>query len=169
MPPTSCHQRYVCSIVGVVARLTEVYNRELRHSFILPLPPSVAYHSTSLGNDCVKYIWANSNQVPESNLGRLVGDIHVRHSLPSFISIGLFQKKIQRGGEGLMIYTNFLKKPLGIYRCFTLPLENKLSLLEIPHIRAPPLRNSKTKNPRTIENPHDFFLITHRKIHFFSN
>ena len=57
----------------------------------------------------------------------------------------------------------FLKKTLGIYIFVTLPLENKLSPLEIPQIFATPLGNSKTKNPRPMENPHDFFLITPRK------
>ena len=42
-----------------------------------------------------------------------------------------------------------------------LPLENKLS--QIPQIFATPHRNSKTKHPRPIENPHGFFLITPRK------
>ena len=80
MPPASCPQGHVCGSVG------------LRHSFIPPLSPGVAYHLASLGNDCLKYIWTKSSYVPKSDLGRLVGDMHVRHSLPPFMSIGLFQK-----------------------------------------------------------------------------
>ena len=45
----------------------------------------------------------------------------------------------------------------------TFPLENKLSSLEIPLICATPLGNSKTKNSKPMENPHDFFLITRGK------
>ena len=65
--------------------------------------------------------------------------MHVRHSLPPFISIGLFQKKV--------IYF-------------------KLSSLEISQICATPLRNYKIKNPITKENPHDF--INPRKSTSFS-
>ena len=60
------------------------------------------------------------------------------------------------------IYT-FLKKALGIYRIVIWPLEYKLSPLEIPQICATRLRNSKNKNPKQMENPHEFFLITPRK------
>ena len=59
-----------------------------------------------------------------------------------------------------MIYINFWKKAWHIYIFVTLPLENKLSPLEIPQIWATPLGNSKTKNLGPMENPHDFFLIT---------
>ena len=75
------------------------------------------------------------------------------HSLPPFMSIGLFQKN-SKGGVDIDTY---LKKALGICIFVTLPLENKLSLLEIPQICATPFGNSKTKNLRPIENPHDFF------------
>ena len=47
------------------------------------------------------------------------------------------------------------EKTLGIYIFVTLPLP-----LEIPQICATSLGNSKTKNPRPMENPHDFSLIT---------
>ena len=63
------------------------------------------------------------------------------------------------------VYTfyTFPKKTLWIYIFVTLSLENKLSPLEIPQICATPLGNSKTKNLRPMENPHNFFLITPRK------
>ena len=57
----------------------------------------------------------------------------------------------------------FLKKNLWIYIFVNLSLENKLSPLEIPQMCATPLGNSKTKNLRPMENPHNFFLITYRK------
>ena len=82
---------------GTVARSTSIYNVELRHSFIPPLPPGVAYHLASLGNASLKYIWAKSSWVPKSDLVRLVGDMHVTHSLPPFMSIGLFQEKSKEG------------------------------------------------------------------------
>ena len=67
-----------------------------------------------------------------------------------------------------MIYT-FLKKTLGIYIFVTLPLENKLSPLEIPRICGAPLVNSKTKNLRQMENPYYFFLDHPWNIHLFFN
>ena len=57
----------------------------------------------------------------------------------------------------------FLKKNLGSYIFVTFSLENKLSPLEIPKICATPLGNSKINKLRTMENVHDFFLITPRK------
>ena len=82
--------------------------------------------------------------------------MHVRHSLPPFINIGLFQRKFKEAwGRGLMIHIYISEKT------HHLPLENKLS--QIPQIFATPHRNSKTKHPRPIENPHGFFLITPRK------
>ena len=75
-----------------------------------------------------------------------------------------YSRKIQKGWVDI---DTFLKKALGIYIFVTLPLENKLSLLEIPQICATPIGNSKTKNLRPMENPHDFFLITPRKFTSF--
>ena len=73
-------------------------------------------------------------------------------------------KRVGGGGGGdLSIYIHFWKKTLGLYRFVTLPLEDKLSPLEISQICATPLRNSKMKYPRPTENPHDFFLITYIK------
>ena len=76
-----------------------------------------------------------------------------------------YSRKIQKGWVDI---DTFLKKALGIYIFVTLPLENKLSLLEIPQICATPFGNSKTKNLRPIENPHDFFLIIPTKSTFFN-
>ena len=66
-----------------------------------------------------------------------------------------------------MIYMNFWKKPWDINIFVTLPLENKLSPLEIPQIWTTSLGNSKTKNLESMENSHDFFLITPRKSSYF--
>ena len=132
MPPASCPQGHVCGSVG------------LRHSFIPPLSPGVAYHLASLGNDCLKYIWTKSSYVPKSDLGRLVGDMHVRHSLPPFMSIGLFQEKSKEGVEWWYIYIS--GETLGIYIFVTLTLENKLPPLEIPQICAAPLGNASFRN-----------------------
>ena len=85
----------------------------------------------------------------------------MRHSVPPFMSIGLFQKKSKEGMGWWYMYIS--EKALGIYIYVTLPLWNKLSPLKIPQICATPLGNCKTKNPRTMENPHDFFLINPRK------
>ena len=87
--------------------------------------------------------------------------MHVRHSLPPFMSIGLFQKHSKEGVGELCIYISE-KNPLNLYICI-LPLKNKLSPLEIPQICPTPLGNSKTKNLRPMENPHNFFLVTPRK------
>ena len=55
------------------------------------------------------------------------------------------------------------KKTLETNISVTLLLENKLSPLKIPQICATPLGNFKAKNPRPMEIPHDFFLITPKK------
>ena len=94
-----------------------------------------------------------------SDLDRLVGDMHVRHSLPPFMSIGLFRKKF-KDGRGLRHKYFFRKKTFEIYTFITLSLENKVSPLEIAYIFGKPFRNSKTETPRPMENLHDFFLIT---------
>ena len=63
--------------------------------------------------------------MPQPDLGRLVGDMYARHSLPPFMSIGLFQEKSkQRGGGGglIMIHIYISEKTLGIYIFVTLPL-----------------------------------------------
>ena len=76
-----------------------------------------------------------------------------------------YSRKIPKGWVDIDI---FLKKALGMYIFVTLPLENKLLLLEIPQIWATPPGNSKTKKLRPMENPHDFFLITPTKSTFFN-
>ena len=130
-------------------------------------PPGVAYHSTSLGNDCVKYIWANSNQVPESDFNRLFGDMNVRHSLPPLISIGLFQKKsketppppprsLRVGVDDIYI---FLKKLLEFIDLSLYPCLKKTSFHDWLFHKLV----LHPKNQRPIENSHDFFLITPRK------
>ena len=102
-----------------------------------------------------------SSWVPKYDLGRLFREIHVRHSLPPFMSIGLFQEKFWKVVGWWYKYIS--EKTLGIYIFVTLPLENKLSPLEIPQICATPVGDSKPKNPGPMQNPHDFFLITPRK------
>ena len=87
--------------------------------------------------------------------------MHVRHSLPPIMSTGLFQKKFKEGVCWWYIYISEIT--LGIFIFVTLPLWNKFSPLKNPKICATPLGNSNTKNPRPLENPHDFFLITPRK------
>ena len=72
--------------------------------------------------------------------------MHVKHSLPPFMSIELFQEKSKEGVGWWYIYIS--EKTLGIYIFVTLPLENKLSALEIWKFE---------------ENRHDFFWITPRK------
>ena len=62
----------------------------------------------------------------------------------------------------------FLKKPLEIYIFVTLPLENKLSPLEISQICATPIENCNTRHLRPMENAHEFFYITPRKSTSFS-
>ena len=63
----------------------------------------------------------------------------------------------------IYIYIYISEKTLGIYIFVTLALENNLSALVIPQICVTPLGDSKTKNPRPMKNPHNFFSITPRK------
>ena len=83
------------------------------------------------------------------------------HLPASFHEYWVIPEKIQRR-DGLMIYVHFWKNPWNLYIChFTLikqafTPENSTDFATL-------LGNSKTKNPRTMENPHDFFLITPRK------
>ena len=92
--------------------------------------------------------------------------MHVRHSLPPFMSIGLFQEKSKEGVGWWYIYIS--EKTLGIYIFVTLPLENKLSPLEISQICATPIENCNTRHLRPMENAHEFFYIAPRKSTSFS-
>ena len=75
--------------------------------------------------------------------------------------LGYSIKNSKKGGAFIYIYiyTHFWKTPWNLYICHFTLIKQAL-LLEIPQICATPLGNSKTKNPRPMENPHDFFLIT---------
>ena len=74
--------------------------------------------------------------------------MHVKHFILPFMSIGLLQKKSKERAWTDDVYT-LLKKTLEIYRFVTLPLENKLSTLEIPQICTTPIRNFKTNGKST--------------------
>ena len=127
-----------------MARLTKIYNGELRHSSFPHLPPGVAYRLASLGNDNVKYVWAKSSQVLESDSGRLVGDIHVRHSLLPFMSIGLFQKKFKQGvGQGYIYFSK--KRPLGFVDLSLYPYKKSFYPWKFPKILIHPLEISRLK------------------------
>ena len=77
--------------------------------------------------------------------------------------LGYSRKNPKKGVDWWYIYIYVSEKNLGIYMFLTLPLENRLSPLEIPKLWATPLGNSKIKHSRPMENPHGFFLITPRK------
>ena len=91
--------------------------------------------------------------------------MHVRHSLPPLMSIGLFQEKFKEGVGWwwyIYIYIHFLKNPWNLHiGHFTLRKQaftpgNSTSLCYTPW----KFQDQKSK---TNEHPHNFFSITPKK------
>ena len=76
----------------------------------------MAYHLTGWCNDGVKYLWDKSSKESKSDIGRLVGNMPVRKSLPPFKSIVLFKKKSKLGvGWGYLYFSE--KTPWNLWIC----------------------------------------------------